>query len=76
MDHRHLELMSRVFRLPTTRRQRFWGPKTRSFLKNGPQSGDFENAGFPFKCGLRKTDVLEYDNVYTILLVLRMLFKE
>ena len=70
------EILYLLFRLPTTRKQRFWAPKTRSFLKNGPQSGDFENAGFPFKCGLRKPDVLEYDNVYTMLLVLRMLLKE
>lgn len=71
------EMLYLLFRLPPTRRRRFGAPKTRSFQKkNSPQSGDFENVGFPFKCGLRKTDVLEYDNVYTILLVLRMLLKE
>ena len=52
------------------------GHPKRIFSKTLSRVEIFENAGFSFTCGRKKTEVFEYDDVvYHILLPLRMLRK-
>ena len=48
------------FSLLSTRKRRFRVLKMKVF-ENGPQNGDFENAGLSFSCGRTKTEVFEYN---------------